>query len=192
MREEAAQRASPSSAIARAVPPLLALAKSEEDDVATDAIDSLRRLANPAAAPALLELFDKFPYRKAAIMRALGTTGATEAGPKLIKELEGDDIGAAAKALGQLKYEPAFAVMLGEGPAQQVQGHRLLAAERAVRDGLPQPPRVAQRPGVLRARRTPSWSKRSRPSSRIRRTTSASARWRAACSGRSPTKACTS
>ncbi len=101
---------------ARAVPPLVALANSEEDDVATDAIDSLRRLANPAAAPALLELFDKFPYRKAAIMRALGATGATDAGPKLMKELEGDDIGAAARALGQLKYEPAFSVMLATLP----------------------------------------------------------------------------
>lgn len=100
----------------RAVPPLLVLANSEEDDVATDAVDSLRRLANPAAAPALLELFDKFPYRKASIMRALGSTGATDAGPKLIKELEGDDIGAASKALGQLKYEPAYAVMLGTIP----------------------------------------------------------------------------
>lgn len=96
----------------RAVQPLLALANSEEDAVANDAIDSLQRLANPAAAPALLELFDKFPYRKAAIMRALGATSAKEAGPKLLKELEGDDIGAAAKALGQLQYEPAYPVML--------------------------------------------------------------------------------
>jgi HEAT repeat protein len=100
----------------RAVPPLLELAKSEEDGVATDAIDSLRRLANPAAAPALIALFDEFPYRKASIMRALGTTGASEAGPKLIKELDGDDIGAAAKALGQLQYEPAFSVMMAKLP----------------------------------------------------------------------------
>jgi HEAT repeat protein len=101
---------------ARAVPALIALANTEDDDMAGDAIDALRRLANKEAAPALVELFDKFPYRKAAIMRALGATGATEAGPKLIKELEGDDIGAAAKALGQMKYEPAYSVMLGKIP----------------------------------------------------------------------------
>lgn len=101
---------------ARAVPPLLELANSEDDTVATDATDALRRLANPAAAPGLLELFEKFPFRKAAIMRSLGTTGAAEAGPKLIKELEGDDIGAAAKALGQLAYEPAYSVMLATLP----------------------------------------------------------------------------
>ena len=101
---------------ARAVPPLIELASSDDDSTATDAIDALRRLGNPAAASALLELFDKFPYRKAAIMRALGTTGATEAGPKLLKELEGDDIGAATKALGQLKYEPAYKVLLEKLP----------------------------------------------------------------------------
>jgi HEAT repeat protein len=101
---------------ARAVPPLIELAKSEDDDTANDAIDALRRLGNPAAAPALLELFDQFPYRKAAIMRALGTTGAAEAGPKLMKEIEGDDIGAATKALGQLKYEPAYKVLLEKIP----------------------------------------------------------------------------
>jgi HEAT repeat protein len=101
---------------ARAVPPLIELAKSDEDDTATDAIDALRRLGNPAAAPALLELFDQFPFRKAAIMRALGATGAAEAGPKLMKEIEGDDIGAATKALGQLKYEPAYKVLLDKIP----------------------------------------------------------------------------
>jgi len=101
---------------ARAVPALIALANTEDDDMAGDAIDALRRLGNPEAAGALVELFDKFPYRKAAIMRALGATGATQAGPKLIKELDGDDIGAAAKALGQMKYEPAYSVMLGKIP----------------------------------------------------------------------------
>ena len=101
---------------ARAVPVLIALASTEDDDMAGDAIDALRRLGNPEAAGALIELFDKFPYRKAAIMRALGATGATAAGPKLIKELDGDDIGAAAKALGQMKYEGAYSVMLGKIP----------------------------------------------------------------------------
>lgn len=107
---------------ARAVPPLVELAKSEEDDVATDAVDSLRRLANPEAAPALLELFDQFPARKAAIMRALGTTGAQDAGPKLMKELEGDDVGSAAKALGQLKYESAYGAFVSLLPRSKYKG----------------------------------------------------------------------
>jgi HEAT repeat protein len=101
---------------ARAVPVLLELAHSEEDAVATDAIDALRRLGNPSAAPGLLELFDKSPERKAAIMRALGTTHAMEAGPKLVKELKGDDIGAAAKAIGQLPYEKAYAELVNSLP----------------------------------------------------------------------------
>lgn len=100
----------------RAVPVLLELAHSPEDAVATDAIDALRRLANPAAAPGLIELFDKAPERKAAIMRALGTTHAMEAGPKLVKELKGDDIGAAAKAIGQLPYEKAYSELVNSLP----------------------------------------------------------------------------
>ena len=101
---------------ARAVGPLLVLAKSENDDVANDAVDSLRRLANPEAAPALLELFDEFPYRKAAIMRALGTTGAGGACSKLVAELEGDDIGAATKAIGQIPCENAYSQLVSVLP----------------------------------------------------------------------------
>ncbi|MDH5674530.1 MAG: HEAT repeat domain-containing protein [Myxococcales bacterium] len=97
----------------RAVPALIEMAKSEDDDVANDAVDALRRLANPEAAPALLALFDEFPYRKAAIMRALGTTGAEQACPNLVKEIEGDDIGAATKAIGQLPCEKAYGTLVG-------------------------------------------------------------------------------
>jgi HEAT repeat protein len=106
----------------RAVPPLLELAHSEQDDVATDAVDALRRLGDPAAAPGLLELFDKAPERKAAIMRALGTTHAMEAGPKLVKELKGDDIGAAAKAIGQLPYEKAYSELVNSLPRTKYKG----------------------------------------------------------------------
>lgn len=120
-REEAAQGLA-DLGDARAVPALVTLAQSEEDDVATDAIDSLQRLANPEAAPALLELFDKFPARRASIMRALGATGSKEAGPLLMKELEGDDVGAAAKALGELKYEPAYATLVAMLPRSKYKG----------------------------------------------------------------------
>jgi HEAT repeat protein len=100
----------------RAVPPLLELANSEEHAVAGEAIDALKQLGSPAAAPGLLELFSKAPEHKAAIMRALGTSGAQAAGPKLLAELKGDDVGAAAKALGQLRYAPAYPVLLGMLP----------------------------------------------------------------------------
>jgi HEAT repeat protein len=101
---------------ARAVGPLLELANSDDSAGAADAIDSLKQLGNPAAAPGLLALLGKAPQHKAAIIRALGASGAAEAGPKLLQELKGDDVGAACKALGQLKYAPAFSVMLGMLP----------------------------------------------------------------------------
>ncbi|MGD8860513.1 MAG: HEAT repeat domain-containing protein [Myxococcales bacterium] len=103
----------------RAVAPLLELAKSEDDDVANDAIDSLRRLGKPEAGEALLVLFDEFPFRKAAIMRALGTTGAEAACPKLIKEIDGDDIGSATKAIGQIPCEKAYGKLLSLLPIKK-------------------------------------------------------------------------
>lgn len=92
----------------RAVEPLIALARDQDDTTGNDAVDALRRLGRPEAAGPLMEMFTEFPHRKAAIMRALGATGAMQAGPLLEKELAGDDVGSAAKALGQLKYEKAF------------------------------------------------------------------------------------
>jgi len=97
---------------ARAVEPLIALARDPDDTTGTDAVDALRRLGRPEAAEALLAMFTEFPHRKASIMRALGATGSAQAGPVLEKELAGDDVGSAAKALGQLKYEPAYAKLV--------------------------------------------------------------------------------
>lgn len=93
---------------ARAVEPLLALARNEDETVGGDAIDALRELAAPEAGPALLKLLDEYPYRKAAVLRALGASHYQPAGPIIEKELAGDDIGAATKALGELPYEPAY------------------------------------------------------------------------------------
>jgi len=93
---------------ARAVAPLLALARSDDDEVGTDAIDQLHALQNPAAGPGLLGLLKDFPYRKAAILRALGASHDQGAGPAIEKELAGDDMGAATKALGELPYWPAY------------------------------------------------------------------------------------
>lgn len=110
---------------ARAIPSLIEIASNEVDeDAAGDALDALQRLGNPEAAPALIELFgnEKFAHRKATIMKALGSTGSEEAGAKLLKELEGDDVGAAAKALGQLKYGPAYSAFLSMLPRSKYKG----------------------------------------------------------------------
>jgi len=96
----------------RAVEPLLVLAASEDDGTGGDAVDQLRVLGVPEAGPTLMKLIEQFPHRKAAIMRALGASGAQDAGPMLIAELKGDDIGAAAKALGAMKYEKAYPVFV--------------------------------------------------------------------------------
>lgn len=104
---------------ARAVPTLLELARSEEREVAGEAIEGLRQLASPSAGPGLLALYDKASEGKAAIIRALGASGVQAAGPKLLKELKGDDVGAAARALGQLKYAPAYPVLLGMLPRKK-------------------------------------------------------------------------
>jgi HEAT repeat protein len=98
---------------ARAVPPLLVQAGHEDDGIGMDAVDALRMLGNPDAGEPLLEMLEKFPSRKAALMRALGASHATAAGPALVKELKGDDVGAAAKALGELPYEPAYKELVG-------------------------------------------------------------------------------
>ena len=98
---------------ARAVAPLIAMAQVENDDSATDALDALRQLGNPEAGPGLLPLLSKFPARKASIMRALGTSHAVAAGPAIEKELKGDDVGAAAKALAQIPYDKAYGKLVG-------------------------------------------------------------------------------
>ena len=97
----------------RAVPPLIVLAKNDNDDSANDALDALRQLGSPDAAEGLLPLLPQFPQRKAALMRALGTSHAMAAGPAIQKELKGDDVGAAAKAIAQIPYDKAYGTLVG-------------------------------------------------------------------------------
>jgi HEAT repeat protein len=93
---------------ARSVQPLLELARNEDESVGGDAIDALRELAAPEAGPALMKLYEEYPFRKAAILRAIGASHYQAAGPILEKELKGDDIGAAAKAIGELPYDKVY------------------------------------------------------------------------------------
>lgn len=100
---------------------LLANAKSEDDAKATEALRALKALANPAATPGLLDLLPAnacppepgpdMPqgcYRQATILAALGTAGDASAGKRVEMALDGQDAPAAAQALGQLQYEPAY------------------------------------------------------------------------------------
>ena len=78
---------------------------------ATTTRASIRR--SPASSAGLLALLKGFPGRKASILRALGACRALQAGPVIQKELGGDDVAAAAKALGQIPYPKAYATLLG-------------------------------------------------------------------------------
>ena len=70
-------------------------------------------MARPEVADALIPLLKDNPGKKASLLKAIGKSGSTTAGAVVMKELEGDDIEAAAFALGDLKYEPAYAKLLG-------------------------------------------------------------------------------
>lgn len=97
---------------ARAIPALLELVKSEDRTTSLDALDSLALVAKPEVADALLPMIKDNPGKKASLVKAIGKSGSKTAGATLIKELETDDREAAAFALGDLKYEPAFSKML--------------------------------------------------------------------------------
>lgn len=97
----------------RAVPPLLVQAGNEDDGIGMDAVDALRLLGVPEAGQPLMDMVEKFPSRKAALLRALGASHFQAAGPMITKELKGDDVGAAAKALGEMPYEPAYKELVG-------------------------------------------------------------------------------
>jgi HEAT repeat protein len=97
----------------RAVPALVTLASGEDDGAASEALDALRELGAPAAAEGLLPLIEKFPGRKASLLRALGASHAEAACATLEKELKGDDIGAASKALAQVPCDKAYGTLVG-------------------------------------------------------------------------------
>jgi len=94
----------------RAVPGLLELARGLDLTVGREALSKLQRLGVPEAADGLVEMIEdeQFLARRANILRALGTTGATHVGPVLESHLEGDDVMSAAAALADLDYDPAY------------------------------------------------------------------------------------
>ncbi|MCB9591817.1 MAG: HEAT repeat domain-containing protein [Sandaracinaceae bacterium] len=98
----------------RAVPGLLRLAQGLDLTVGREALAKIQRLGVPDAADGLVEMLgdEQFLGRRANLLRALGTTGATHVGPVLQRYLDGDDIASAAAALADLDYDPAYAGML--------------------------------------------------------------------------------
>lgn len=99
---------------ARAIPALLEAAKAEDRTVALDALDALALVGKPQVADALIPLLKDNPGRKASLLKAIGKSGSSSAGAAVMKELVGDDMEAAAFALADLKYEPAYAKLLAQ------------------------------------------------------------------------------
>ena len=97
---------------ARAVPTLIELAKAEDRTTALDALDALALVADPAVAEALVPMLKDNPGRKASVIKAIGKSGASKAGSIIMNELGGDDVEAAAFALADLKYDPAYKKLL--------------------------------------------------------------------------------
>jgi HEAT repeat protein len=97
----------------RAMPALLLIAQDEEDDtLASRALGLIRSIATAEDAPALLEIFPRFPYRKAMLLRALGATHNPSTARTIAAELEGDDVRAAAMALADLGDDGSFRTLL--------------------------------------------------------------------------------
>lgn len=99
---------------ARAKPVLYALTEVEDnDDLVSDSIEALRYVVDESDTGRLVEMLETHPYRKAAILRNLGATGDPSAARPMEKELEGDDVRAAAMSLGDLNDDGSFNKLLG-------------------------------------------------------------------------------
>jgi HEAT repeat protein len=99
---------------ARGVPVLLEIGRGTELGRARDALDMLALVQSPEVPEVLGDMVGDETYlaRRAGMLKALGRSGAPEAGRVLVRELEGDDIATAAMALAELGYEPAYDQLL--------------------------------------------------------------------------------
>jgi len=94
----------------RATPVLLELATGEETPIARDALAKLQRLGAEQSADGLAAMLDeeRFLARRANVLRAVGTRGASHVGAVIEEQLETDDVSSAAQALADLDYDPAY------------------------------------------------------------------------------------
>lgn len=98
----------------RAVPVLFEMTRLEDaDEHVSDALEALRLVASPEITSQLAALLETHAYRKASILRALGATGDAGAARYIERELEGDDINAAARSLAELDHDGGFRKLLG-------------------------------------------------------------------------------
>ncbi len=97
---------------ARAVPVLLEQVSSEDRTTSLDALDALALVAKPEVGEALAPLLKDNPGKKASFLKVIGKSGSSSAAAAVVKELDGDDIEAAALALADLKYAPAYPKLL--------------------------------------------------------------------------------
>ncbi len=99
----------------RAAPVLFELtAVEDDDDMVSDAIEALRWVASPELTDSIARLLETHEYRKAAILRALGATGDPGAARYIERELDGDDVNAAAQALAMLNHDASFRKLLSK------------------------------------------------------------------------------
>lgn len=109
---------------ARAVPVLLQLAQGEDEGLADRALKGLVMIGSPDATDDLLAMLpsscpdEPTPdmeagcFRQAAVLRALGASGGERAADRIRKALTGVDAPAAAIALAQMNYQPAYDELL--------------------------------------------------------------------------------
>lgn len=95
---------------ARAVRVLLSLATGDNTPVAREALSKLQHLGAEQAADGLVAMLneERFLARRANVLRALGSTGASHVGSAIERQLETDDVASAALALAELEYDRAY------------------------------------------------------------------------------------
>ncbi|MCB9612005.1 MAG: HEAT repeat domain-containing protein [Sandaracinus sp.] len=98
----------------RAVPVLLEMtALTDNDELVSDALEDLRLVASPEITAQLGAMLETHAYRKAVVLRALGATGDAGAARFIERELNGDDVAAAARALAELDHDASYRKLLG-------------------------------------------------------------------------------
>ena len=97
----------------RAAPVLFELTQLEDnDELVSDALESLRYVADSEWTSRIAELLETHAYRKASVLRILGATKDPTAARHLERELQGDDVNAAARALAELDHEASYRRLL--------------------------------------------------------------------------------
>ncbi len=132
---------------ARAMDTLFALAADQEDDATmSSAIESLRYIASPAATDRLVQMLADNPFRKAAILKALGATGDPRASRAIQGELGGDDVRSAALALAFLGDDSSYRRLVDMAKRPR---NKDMTAQNAADRSLPDEPIISSRKAAI-------------------------------------------